>query len=71
MAKNPGDVPVHVFRVRVQMVQLRGNSATYRITLPRPLVVALDLEKGDELVLTWDATARRLTVAKGTPSGRK
>lgn len=70
MARNPDDVSLHTFKVRVQMVQLRGNSATYRITLPRPVVTVLDLQKGDELVLTWDPATRRLTAAKGEPRRR-
>jgi len=65
VAQNHRHVPTHILRSKVQRVQLRGNSATFRVTLPSALVVALDLEKGDEIIWTWDATAKRLTVSKG------
>jgi hypothetical protein len=65
VGQNSRRVAVHVFKSKVYRIKLKGDSATFRVTVPLPLVTVLDLAQGDSLVWTYDAATRRITVAKG------
>ncbi|MGA7922521.1 MAG: hypothetical protein WCA77_00895 [Thermoplasmata archaeon] len=68
MPRPAHNVTTHTFRSKVQQVKLTETSETFRVTLPQALVAILDVGKGDELVWTYDASSRRITVSKGERS---